>query len=291
MRIGVVGIAGGWSSERLCDTVRRKTGWSTLIDMEKTGFDVSAGKVTQGELDLAGLDALIVKKIGTRYSPDLQERLQVLRYLKRRGLRIFSDPDSIAMALDRLSCTTILRLGNIPLPPTTVTEDIDVAEETVRRYERAVFKPIYTSKARGMKVIRDGNGVRDEIQQFREAGHHVMYMQKMLDLPGRDLGLVFLGGEYIGTYARVSNGESWNTTTRSGGRYEIHKPGDEIIELARRAQALFDLDFTSVDVAETDQGPVVFEVSAFGGFRGLMEAAEVDAAELYVDYVVKELSK
>lgn len=290
-RIGIVGVAGGWSSERLCETVHRKAGWSTLIDMERTGFDIAAGKVVHAGMDLSSLDALIVKKIGTRYSPDLQERLQILRFLRRQGLRIFSDPDRIAMALDRLSCTMTLRLGDIPLPPTVVTEDVEVAVNTVNRFGRAVFKPIYTSKARGMKVITSENGVRQRIDEFREAGHHVMYIQKLLDLPGRDLGLVFLGGDYIGTYARVSNGASWNTTTHSGGRYELHEPSNEIIELARRAQALFGLDFTSVDVAETAGGPVVFEVSAFGGFRGLMEAACVDAAELYVDYVIRELSE
>ena len=53
----------------------------------------------------------------------------------------------------------------------------------------------------------------------------------------------------------------------------------ELVDLAYRAQAPFGMDFTTVDVAETDQGPIVFEVSAFGGFRGALEGAGIDAAE------------
>ena len=50
------------------------------------------------------------------------------------------------------------------------------------------------------------------------------------------------------------------------------------------------MDFTTVDVADTDDGPIIFEVSAFGGFRGAKEGIGIDAAKLYVDYVLTELN-
>ena len=95
----------------------------------------------------------------------------------------------------------------------------------------------------------------------------------------------------MATYARVNNGNSWNTTINSGGKYEAYEPSPEIIQLARRAQEPFGLDFTCVDVVETNNGPMVFEVSAFGGFRGLLQANEVDAASLYADYVLGRLEQ
>jgi ribosomal protein S6--L-glutamate ligase len=61
-----------------------------------------------------------------------------------------------------------------------------------------------------------------------------------------------------------------------------------VIELARRAQALFAMDFTTVDVAETNSGPIVFEVSAFGGFRGALEGIGIDAAGLYAEHVLRQ---
>ena len=50
------------------------------------------------------------------------------------------------------------------------------------------------------------------------------------------------------------------------------------------------MDFTTVDVADTDEGPIVFEVSAFGGFKGAKEGIGIDAASLSADYVIKALS-
>ena len=56
-------------------------------------------------------------------------------------------------------------------------------------------------------------------------------------------------------------------------------------------QEPFGLDFTCVDVALTDNGPYVFEVSAFGGFRGLKQARGLDVAELFTAHVLKELAR
>ena len=49
------------------------------------------------------------------------------------------------------------------------------------------------------------------------------------------------------------------------------------------------MDFTSVDVVEGQNGPVVFEVSAFGGYRGLKDALGVNAGEKVVNYVLNQL--
>ena len=210
--------------------------------------------------------------------------------LEGSGVRVFSRPAAMMSLIDRLSCTVKLRLGGIPMPPTVITESIDEALATVRRFGAVVAKPLYTSKARGMEVFEADAPEAELARRVGEfaAANPVMYLQQKIDIPGRDLGVVFLAGEYLATYARVSGG-SWTTSTSKGGKYQPHQPSDEIIALARRAQALFDLDFTCVDVVETADGPKVFEVSAFGGFRGLLHACEVDAAARYVDHALSVL--
>ena len=305
LRIGVIGIADGWSTQQLLDAVEAKTGYRRLIEMQDVVLDLGdgdrRGSLMHGDLDLAELDAVIVKKIAKDYSPDALDRVELLRVLEGFGVRVFSRPDAMFSLIDRLSCTVKLRLGGIPMPPTVITESVDEALETVRRYRAVVAKPLFTSKARGMKVF-DVRGcthpsewpahaaeLRPQLEAFA-ASNPVMYLQQLIEHPGRDLGVVFLGGDYLATYARVSGG-SWSTSTSKGGKYEAHQPSEAIIELARRAQALFDLDFTCVDVVETPQGPKVFEVSAFGGFRGLLHACDVDAAARYVDYALATLAR
>jgi len=291
-RIGVVGIPGKWSTETLADRVEAATGFRLVIDMGKTSLDLANGRLLYGDLDLCELDALIVKKISASYSPHTLDRLEMLRVAERAGVRVFSRAEHMLRLIDRLSCTVTLRNAGLPMPETRVTEDSAAALQAVEDFGSAVFKPLYSTKARGMCVIEAADGAdaaRAAIETFR-AEHPVMYIQRRVHLPGQDLGMVFLGGRYLGCYARVSQGGAWNTTIHSGGRYAPHVPADAVIELARHAQSLFAMDFTTVDVAETDAGPIVFEVSAFGGFRGALEGIGLDAAQLYVEHVLQELA-
>lgn len=289
MKIGVVGTPDGWSSEFLADTVAEKTGYRLLIDMKDVRLDLHNNTCWFEGTDLNTLDALIIKKVGAWYSPALLDRLEMLRFLNEQGLPIFSKPASMISVLNRLSCTTSLQLAGIPMPPTTLTESIEEALYAVAEYGTAVFKPLYSSKGRGMIIVSDNDDVRTIVTDYA-AKFSMMYIQKVVDLEeDKDLGIVFIQGKYLTTYARCK-GDSWNTTTASGGHYASFTPSLEIIELARKAQHPFKLDFTCVDVAITPDGPVVFEVSAFGGFKGVLKARGINAAQLYVDAVIKEIS-
>lgn len=289
-RIGVVGIPTGWSTLRLLDTVERKTGFRLCIDMADVRLDLDTGRVLCRDVNLTTLDAIIVKKIAPTYSPDALDRMEMLRFINAKGVPVFSSPDSMQRLIDRLSCTTALRLGGIPMPPTVITESEAEAAHTVARFGRAVFKPLFSSKARGMAVIEDGPDMAEHIADYKAAGNQVMYIQQMVSHTGGqlDLGVSFLGGRYLATYARQGSGKSWDTTTRTGGRYVPYTPSQEIIDLAHKAQALFPgMAFTCVDVVETPDGAAIYEVSAFGGFRGLLEACGLDAAEAYTDHVLE----
>jgi tetrahydromethanopterin:alpha-L-glutamate ligase len=293
LNIGVVGIPGKWSTDTLADTVATRTGRRIVIDMGRVELDLAEGRLLHGDIDLCMLDGLIVKKISTTYSPATLDRLEMLRVAEACGVRVFSPANNILRLVDRLSCTVTLRNAGIPMPETRVTEDIDLAVGAVADFGSAVFKPLYSTKARGMCVIdhtQDEADVRNRIRAFHTE-NPVMYIQRRVDLPGRDLGMVFLAGDYLGCYARVPQDDAWNTTIESGGRYAAHQATAQEIELAHRAQALFGMDFTTVDVAETQDGPIVFEVSAFGGFRGAREGIGIDVAALYVNYVIRNLEK
>ena len=292
-RIGVVGIPGKWSTETLADAVEQRTGFRLVIDMAGVVLDLENRRLLYQDHDLCQLDALIVKKISAEYNPNTLDRLELLRVPENAGVMVFSGAENMLRLIDRLSCTVTLRNAGIPMPDTRVTESLDAAMTAVGDFGSAVFKPLFSTKARGMCIIdadQPEEEVRKSIVEF-QASNPMMYIQRKLDLSGKDLGMVFLGGNYLGTYARVSQDDSWNTTIHSGGRYEAYSPARDIIDLAYRAQTPFDMDFTTVDVAITDDGPIVFEVSAFGGFRGALEGAGIDAAGSYTDHVLEKLKQ
>ena len=291
-RIAVIGIPGKWSTEVLAERIAAKIGACPVIDMAEVTFQSSAGALTAHGLNLNEFDGLVVKKISQQYSPSTLDRLELLRVAEAQGVRVFSPASSMLRLIDRLSCTVTLQNHSIPMPDTCVTESISDAIAFIQGAGEAVLKPLFSTKARGMTVL-DASESDDQLSvaltSFQQ-DNPVLYLQRKLALSGRDMGLMFLGGEYLGAYARVAQTGAWNTTIHSGGKYEAVDPDASVIAMASRAQELFQMDFTTVDVAETDDGPICFEVSAFGGFRGGLEGTGIDVAEHYAQYVVESLS-
>lgn len=289
-KIGIIGVPGSWSSELLAEAVAARTGSYNLINLEEVTFDLAEKRVVWKGKDLSQFDALIIKKISGIYSHDLMDRLEILRFLEDSGVSIFSKPSRIARIVNRLSCTTSLRLADLPMPRTVITEDPEEAAHTVKRFGQTVLKPLFSTKARGMVLIEPGMDIQKTVQEFQQ-DNQVMYLQQLVKHPGWDLGVTYLGGKYLATYQRLGSETSWNTTIRAGGAYRPYLPESEVLALANRAQALFGLDFTCVDIVKTTKGLMIYEVSAFGGFRGLQDAHGIQAAELLVDYVFDSLTK
>jgi ribosomal protein S6--L-glutamate ligase len=113
--------------------------------------------------------------------------------------------------------------------------------------------------------------------------------QRFVNAPGRDIGACVLGGKFVGAFYRVAPEGKWMTTTLSGGHYEHCELDQEGRDIAVRAANLFGLDYTVVDLVEDQGSHLLYEVSAFGGFRGLWTANQIDVAGLYAEYIGGEL--
>ncbi|MEM7363298.1 MAG: GAK system ATP-grasp enzyme [Pseudomonadota bacterium] len=289
--IGVIGVHGGWSTESLSHQLQSVGAGGAILQTSEIGYDLETGCFHHPSSNLAAFDALIIKKIGRQYSPWLNDELVLLQRLEAMGIRCFSSPSRLRNIVSRLSCTMTLRENNIPMPPTFVTQDVEAAIDWVDQHGPTVLKPLYSTKARGMQLLKNARTAKHVLKAATKRGERLMYLQQLVDVDDRDYGLVFLGDRYIGAYARVGDGSVWHTSTGGGGKYAPCKPTEEQIELAYRAQRPFGLDFTCVDLAVSQEsGSVIWEVSAFGGYKGLHQATGTDASALLTEHVIRTLS-
>lgn len=290
MNIGVIGIRGAWSTESLSKHLAQKAAGGDVIELDEISYDLTDGSYTHHQHDLSAFDGFILKKMGRRYSSRLLDELELLEMLERRGLVFFSSPARVRKMISRLSCTIRLREAGIPMPLTFISESVEDAVAWAVAHAPVILKPLYSTKARGMALLTDEAVAREKITALVERGEKIIYLQQKYELDGADYGLVFLGGNYIGAYARVGDGRTWHTTTREGGTYGAFEPPQDFIDLAEQAQRPFGLDFTSVDIADSrEAGPIVFEVSAFGGYKGLYRSTGLDASDLLTDYAIEKL--
>ncbi len=292
VNLGVVGVPGGWSTERLARALRSAGAQAQVLDLKRCGVRLPGRQLYQQGQPVEGLDAIVVKKIGdTADGWIVQERINLLRHVAAGGIPVISDPERLEAAVNRYRMTVELTRAGLPVPETVVTEDTAEAVAAVERFGKAVLKPLFTSKGRGMRRLEPGSDLPSVLERHRLDGLGPFYVQRFIKHPGRDLGVAVLDGRYLGAYWRVAGQGQWMTTILSGGRYEAADPPIEAIDIAVRAANHFRLVFTGVDLMETPEGGfVVLEVSAFGGFRGLLNACGIDAAPQLAQTLLHHLS-
>ncbi len=280
MRVAVFGAPGGWSTQRLAEALRGAGAEALVVDPTACSVRLPDPRLFLDGRPLPALDGAIVKKLGDPADGwAVQERLNLLRHLAASGVPVVSAPERLAVAVNRYRMTVELARAGLPVPETVVTEDPAEAANAVLGFGTAVLKPLFTSKGRGMQRLDAGIDIRTFFNDARVQRRGPFYLQRLIAHPGRDLGVAVLDGRCLGAYWRVGRADQWMTTVLSGGRYEAADPPPRVAELALRAARHFGLLFTGVDLMETPAGDfVVLEVSAFGGFRGLLTACGVDAA-------------
>jgi tetrahydromethanopterin:alpha-L-glutamate ligase len=284
--IAVVGQPGAWSTERLANALRAAGAEAIVVDLAACALRLpEPGVWHQGRrLDVV---AAVVKKIGdTAGGWAVRERLHILRHLEASGVPVWSAPDRLEVAVDRYRMTVELVRAGLPVPETVITEDLGEAAATVERFGAAVLKPLFTSKGRGMLRLDAALDVPRILERHRAENADPFYLQRFVKHPGRDLGVAVLDGRCLGAYWRIAGDGQWMTTVLSGGRYAPADPPAEALALAERAAQHFGLLFTGVDLIESDEGFTVLEVSAFGGFRGLLDGCGVDAAPRLAEAVL-----
>ncbi|HEY8173429.1 MAG TPA: ATP-grasp family protein [Dehalococcoidia bacterium] len=249
--------------------------------------DVVRGRVECAGVDLASLDGVVVKKLGDQSDASTRLRLHALRAVEAAGARVFSPPDVIDVAMDRYRMTLTMASAGLPVPETIVAEGRANVLGAVARLGDCVIKPVYTSKARGMIRMNSSDADGSSDACIDEQGRYVV--QRFVEAPGRDIGATVIAGRVAGAFYRVAREGEWATTTHQGGTYAPCPLSERGVDLAERAAALFGLDYTVVDLVEQGDDFLLYEVSAFGGFRGLLEATGIDPSVLYARHVVETL--
>jgi ribosomal protein S6--L-glutamate ligase len=261
---------------------------SLIFPLSECSLDLKTGVVSWEGKDLSELDGIVVRKLGDPVDPLTPSRVNLLYQLSSQGVKVLSSPQAIEKANDRYRMSLKLSQAGIPIPETVITESVDEASCVVEDWGKAILKPLFTSKGRGMLLVDDEGAYRLALKHWQDRKRFPFYLQRYV--PAQyDIGVALLGKQILGAYQRVAPSHTWQTTIRSGGHYEPFSPNSRVAELARRAADPFGLDFTVVDMVPYGEEYLVYEVSAFGGFSGLW-ACGIDAASIYANYILVHLS-
>jgi ribosomal protein S6--L-glutamate ligase len=211
-----------------------------------------------------------------------------LEHLEDAGIYVMNPAYSFRRAKDKYATLTALNKAGIQVPRTYIGENLEAAIEFVHEIDDVIIKPLIG--ARGLGAIRaEHPELTYRAMKFIHQLGQVLYVQEMIHKPDRDIRAFVIGNEVIGAMYRYlpedKDGE-WRTNVHGGGKAEAIKLSEEYEEIAIKTAKVLNLDYTGVDMLESDNGPYVIEANASPSWSALSRVTGLDVASMIINRLV-----
>jgi ribosomal protein S6--L-glutamate ligase len=143
------------------------------------------------------------------------------------------------------------------------------------------------SGTQGIGVMRVGDAkeagpIIDTLSELDQ----MICLQKFLPNPGEDIRVFVIDGKIIGAMKRKAAPHEWRSNIHIGGQGMPHKLSKAEAETSIKAAEAVGVEIAGVDLISVDEDPYVIEVNASPGFRGLLGATGINAAEEMAKYAI-----
>lgn len=279
MRIGVFGNHDSWYVNELCrvGTARGHVMQPLLFDQLAARVQTGCVDFACGDLDLRSLDVLLVRTMPPGSLEQVVARMDMLAGLESCGVRVINSPRALECAVDKYLTTQRLALAGIPVPATIVCENSDTALEAFETLGRdVVVKPLFGAEGRGIMRVSDPELALRAFRTLERLGA-VLYLQRFVAGPGFDIRVLLLDDQLVGSMKRIPKPGDFRANISQQGTGVVHVPTERELALARQAAHITGSLLAGVDLMyNADHEPLVIEVNAVPGWRGLQRTCDID---------------
>jgi RimK family alpha-L-glutamate ligase len=282
MRIGVFGNLDSWYVNELCQHGERRHHVMLPLQFQQFSSRIAGGQpqFQCGDHELKDLDVALVRTMPPGSLEQVVARMDLLGGLSAIGIRVVNSPRALECAVDKYLTTQRLALAGLPVPSTVVCEN---AESALAAFEQlgcdVVVKPLFGAEGRGIIRVSDPELAMRAFRTIERLGA-VLYLQQFIDGPGFDIRVLVLDGQLVGSMKRIPRAGDFRANISQQGTGTPHVPTSHELQLAYEAAEATGCLFAGVDIMyDRDGQPMVIEVNAVPGWRGLQKACGIDVPD------------
>lgn len=255
-----------------------------MFSLGEATSDIASGRLYSGKIDLAALDAVVVRDLGPATKNDVSFRFDILCQLEELGVAVINSPDSIAKAANKYVSSYIFRKNGITTPGTVVTNCFDEALTALASFGKCVTKPVFGFKGIGIECLgNDDKGILKLKKLMEKNG--LVYLQEFIANPGRDIRVFIVNNKIVGSIYRIAPPGGWINNLSQGGTAKPCTLTDEQRKLSLKASRVIGTTYAGVDMIEGDK-PYVIEINGTPSGKGIFEASGVDVTAGIAEYLV-----
>jgi ribosomal protein S6--L-glutamate ligase len=275
--------------------------WATteiLRAIKAKGSEAVYVKTPEIHLVLEGskVDAIYEKQSLSRLDvviPRIGRSLTQLGVMLLKHFELMKIPSTLSMtglltARNKYVTLQALHAAGVTIPESVLIASRNKSEEPAEYLSPPlVMKLLSGTQGVGVMRVRDVKEAGPIIDTLSELDQMIC-LQKFLPNPGEDIRVFVIGGEIVGAMKRKAAPHEWRSNIHMGGQGVSHKPSRAEAETSVRAAEAVGVEVAGVDLISVGDEPYVIEVNASPGFRGLLAATGVNAADRIAEYALKK---
>lgn len=291
MQIGVFGNPDSWYVNELCRAGAQRGHTVLPLQFEQLSARLKTNSVhlSCGSVDLRTLDAVVVRTMPPGTLEQVVGRMDLLAGLEATGTRVINPPKALECAVDKYLTTQRLALSGLPVPVTVVCETAEAALQAFAELGGdVVVKPVFGAEGRGILRLSDMELALRAFRTLERLGA-VLYVQQFIHGPGFDLRILLLDGQVLGAMRRTPRPGEFRANISQQGTGSPHHCTDAEQQLATTAAQITGSLFAGVDLMyDQHQQPLVIEVNAVPGWKGLQRVCNVDVPERFLQWLEQQ---
>jgi RimK family alpha-L-glutamate ligase len=239
---------------------------------------------------LDDLSAAMVRTLTYGTLDQITYRVSLLEHMEKHGILVVNPAYSFRRARDKYATLFYLENQGIPVPRTVVTESFRQALNAVRSLRDVVIKPLVGARGEGSIHTNDFDVAYRALKAAYSVGQ-VLYIQEYVTKPDRDIRAFVIGDEVVSAMYRIASPGSWKTNVAQSAKPVKCDLPREMEDQAIRASKSLGLEYSGVDIMESEKGPVITEVNAAPTWHGLQTVTTFDIADRIIQHVIDKLKR
>jgi len=278
---------------QLADRVEANGHEATIIRVAE--LELRFGSKTEVLLKGEPLPLFDVMIVRPRIVADPAIPITLMRAIEAKGQLLVNGPVPIFATKNKLENLRQLSDAGISVPNTSVINMIEELDTVMVNFlYPVVVKTPFGSHGTGVFIAESERSLRPIIDFHLSRGHYndpIIIQEFFNEANGSDIRAFVVGNKVVAAMQRTAPKGDFRANYSGGGSIKEITLTPEQEKLAIDATRILGMDYSGVDIINTNSGPVILEVNSNPGFKGIEEATGIDVANEIVKYSIAQVAK
>ena len=281
-----------YSTQRIAEEAEKAGHDVDVVDHTKCTVKLGAGKpqIYFSDENITNTYDAVIPRIGAKVT---RHGAAIVKQFEMNGVFSTARSLGITRARNKVRTLQIMARKRIPIPETLFSVNPDNIEEQIKILggTPVIIKLQEGTQGLGVILAETKKSAKSIIDTFYKMNTSILLQKFIEESNGEDIRIFVVGSKIVASMKRTSALGEFRSNVHRGGNTEAIQPTPKEQFIALNAVKDLGLGVAGVDIIRSNKGPLLIEVNASPGLRGIEAATGVNIAKEIIKFVEKNAKR